>query len=509
MKNNTWKPFAITLLVIAILLGMFYLPRIQVGDKMLRRVNIISEIQKRNDEGEILAEILADEAEGIVEQKFDSSETSVNEPIYVDNIPEGMTAIEDFSIEDGRIMDRFYSALDKADYRPVRIAYYGDSYIEGDILTADLREYLQQQYGGCGVGFVDISSITAGFRQTVRAYSNGWEDHNANDVDKKFDISYQGINGRYFIGNNASMELKGQTRKYAAHLDTAYMATVYFTPGPGLTLYAAINGDTPNILYRSGEEPDVQEDVRIVTDMHVDSYYNADSTEVYYDTTYTTREVRSVVGHQELGNIAYKYIKGRIGSMRMSVSNGASSRFYGVAFDGLKGITLDNFSMRGSNGCYIQDIPMNTLKAFNKIRPYDLIVVHFGLNTANRNQKNYSAYISKMSKSIAHLKEAFPEAAILVISVADREEKNADGRMRTMTGVRELISYQRKMAADQHVAFWNLYEAMGGEGSLVDMVAKKQASLDYTHINFAGGRRLGKLLFDVLQNGKENYDNRK
>ena len=40
--------------------------------------------------------------------------------------------------------------------RPVRIAYFGDSFIEADILTADLREMLQQKYGGCGVGFVDV-----------------------------------------------------------------------------------------------------------------------------------------------------------------------------------------------------------------------------------------------------------------------------------------------------------------------------------------------------------------
>jgi hypothetical protein len=58
------------------------------------------------------------------------------------------------------------------------------------------------------------------------------------------------------------------------------------------------------------------------------------------------------------------------------------------------------------------------------------------------------------------------------------------------------------------VAFWNLYEAMGGDGSLAKMTEKKQANLDYTHINFAGGRHLAELMFDVLMNGKSNYDNR-
>lgn len=509
MKNNSWKPFAITLLVIVILMGMFYLPRIQVGDKLLRRVNILSEIQKRDNDGNIVAEIKADESEGIVEQKFDSSKTSVQQAIFVDSIPEGMTAIEDFSDGDAPIMDYFYAALDQADSRPVRIAYYGDSYIEGDILTEDLRELYQQKYGGQGVGFVDIHSITAGFRQTVTAKSTGWTDHNANDKGKGFNKSYQGINGRYFIGSNATMDIKGQKRKYGSHLDTMQVATVYFTPGPGLTLSYSKNGGEMEELYTTGGEAELDVQTYTVTDKHVNVTYSEDSSEVYYDTTYTTREVTTSVARQEQGHIAHKSVKGRIGSFKINVSNGGSSRFYGVALDGTKGVTLDNFSMRGSNGWYIQDIPLATLKSFNEMRPYDLIVVHFGLNTASRKQKDYSAYTSKMAKAISHLRKAFPETAILVVSIADREEKNHDGQMHTMPGVRELISYQRKMASDEHVAFWNIYEAMGGDGSLAEMVANKQANLDYTHINFAGGKHLAKIFFDVLENGKENYDRRK
>ena len=114
-----------------------------------------------------------------------------------------------------------------------------------------------------------------------------------------------------------------------------------------------------------------------------------------------------------------------------------------------------------------------------------------------------------MANSIAHLKAQFPNASILVIGVGDREEKDVDGNLHTMPGVRELISYQRKMAADKKVAFWNLYEAMGGDGSISLMVTHKQANLDYTHINFAGGKKLARILYDVLMNGKENYDKRK
>ena len=151
---------------------------------------------------------------------------------------------------------------------------------------------------------------------------------------------------------------------------------------------------------------------------------------------------------------------------------------------------------------------METLRSFSAVRPYDLIILHYGLNVANEKQKDYGGYIAQLGKVIDRMREAYPHASILVVSMGDRDKRGSDGQMHTMGGVKEMVSYERKMASDHHVAFWNLYEAMGGDGSLARMTEKKQANLDYTHINFAGGRHLAELLFDVLMNGKSNYDNR-
>ena len=121
-----------------------------------------------------------------------------------------------------RGMTRFYQALDELAKapRPVRIAYFGDSFIEADILTADLREMLQQKYGGCGVGFVTITSMTSGFRPTVRHSFSGWQSHSVMDS-VFFDRSKLGVSGHYFIPNtDAYVELRGQ-KNYASRLDTS------------------------------------------------------------------------------------------------------------------------------------------------------------------------------------------------------------------------------------------------------------------------------------------------
>ena len=75
-----------------------------------------------------------------------------------------------------------------------------------------------------------------------------------------------------------------------------------------------------------------------------------------------------------------------------------------------------------------------------------------------------------------------------------------------MKGVEELIVSQQKMAADGKMAFFNLFKAMGGKGSMAKLVDRKLAAKDFTHINFEGGKELSKYLFDAIRVGYENYE---
>ena len=500
MKNKIWQTFLLTLIVVVALAALFYLPRTQVGDMELRRVNILSDVQRLDKEGRILAEVKADSIDGYVEKGIDTAAVRVRQLAYVDTVPQGMTPIEDFADVTGlhREMDHFYAALGQASQRPVRVAYFGDSYIEGDILTMDLRGLLQQKFGGRGVGFVEIACVSSDFRRSATTRRSGWKRYHANEKGRGFKPAMQGLAGSYFIPTGtATYELRGQSNVYPHLLDTADVATVFFTPGEGLSIDYALNGGPAQSLFSNGEaqEPEMVEE--LVEEIDSDSV-------VRYKTV--RRAIDPV--QQGAGNIVAKNVDARIGRFSMTVKGGQGSRFYGVALDGHRGVAVDNFSMRGSGGQHLCGIPQETLRRFASLRPYDLIILHFGLNVASPKQKDYSAYTSQLGTVIDHMKEAFPHASILVVSMGDRDKRGSDGQMHTMSGVKEMVSYLRKMASDHHVAFWNLYEAMGGDGSLARMAEKKQANLDYTHINFAGGRRLAGLLFDVLMNGKDNYQHR-
>lgn len=83
--------------------------------------------------------------------------------------------IEDYSL--GHIgLQRFFAALKNRRElnRPVRVAFLGDSFIEGDIMVADFRSGMQKEFGGRGVGFVPVTSVAAQFRPTVEQRASGW-----------------------------------------------------------------------------------------------------------------------------------------------------------------------------------------------------------------------------------------------------------------------------------------------------------------------------------------------
>lgn len=448
MKNYIVRTFLLTLIIFVALVGLHFLPTLSVDGYTLRKVDIFADIRTPEfDESEADSILLPPPVK----------------PAFVDTCKAGMTCIEDYSDSTKYGMSKFYAVLNKVKEmnRPVRIAVFGDSFIEADIFTADLRSLLQTRYGGSGVGFIPVTSMTSGYRPTVRHSFGGWSSHCV--TDSIFNSKQQGISGHYFVPRSgAYIEAKGQT-KYGNHLDTCEVATLYFVNKGTLQITSRVNNKETQQY-----EPEAE------------------------------------------GSLQFVSTKGQIGSVRWQINQADSALFYGLSMDGEKGICVDNFSLRGSSGLSLRGIPGEMLRQFNAQRTYDLIVLQYGLNIATERGKNYDKYKAGMLTAIEHLKTCFPQAGILVLSVGDRDYKTETGELRTMPGVKNLIRYQQAIAAESSVAFWNMFEAMGGEGSMAKMVHAKPSmgNYDYTHINFRGGERLAKLLYETMMYGKEQYDRR-
>jgi len=59
---------------------------------------------------------------------------------------------------------KFARALRSADQQVVRVLHYGDSQIEGDRISADLRDVLQRRFGGMGPGLQGMDPFVHGQR---------------------------------------------------------------------------------------------------------------------------------------------------------------------------------------------------------------------------------------------------------------------------------------------------------------------------------------------------------
>ena len=494
--NQIARSFVFIALIVAILLALHFLPKITIGETELRRVNLLSDILPEYlDDGDGLGfipdvpeppkpivvatpvapadsqqtaarpvvsndvRLQPTDTTGLGAVAYTPSNDSVVVVAPVAEQPEGITPILDYSQGQAGGMYYFYQQLARARQlgRPVRIAYYGDSFIEGDIFSQDLRELLQDQFGGNGVGWVDCASQVHGFRQSVVHSFSGITEYEI--VKRPFSNANQGIAQRYFTATEgARITYKGARAR--RHQNQWTKAIFYLRSDGGLRLQTTMNGDSTVV-----------------------------------DTIAGAPRLQAIECRDSVPMTSVSYTLRGIGS---------GTLFYGVALEPLSGVIVDNFSMRGSAGYTLSQIPDATLAQFAALRPYDLIVVHYGLNVANTGQSNYSGYTRNMGQAIEHLRQAYPHTSILVVSMPDRDQRSANG-LHTMKGVEALVAYQQIMASDHAVSFFNLFEAMGGRDSMKGLVEQGMANKDYTHINFKGGRHLARFLFDAIMAGYHSY----
>ena len=447
-NNNISKSHATVFITVALvfvaLLAMYQMPAITIGDYTLREVKILSDIddlRQINDELPPLPEVPK-------VTTADTSQTQQKNAKKVVTAPNDI--ITDYSGGNSGGLGHFYQCLDSVETmgRPVRIAYYGDSFIEGDILTADIRDILQQRYGGCGVGWVDCAKGTNAFRPTVRIVSDGFIPHLTNE--KPFDSSRQGINQKYYtLNGHARLTYKALT--FRGRRSTWQKARLWFTTQQPMTV--TIGNDSNAVRHEFQSSPSIQ----------------------------------------------YLETNGRADAITYNIEAGEGTTVFGASLEPVKGIVVDNLGLRGLPGFSLAKIPDATLRQFYRMRPYDLIIIHYGINCAadGNPESFYKAYVKKMTEIVEKIKRACPGASIMVCNVSDRDQRSADG-IRTMNAVKKLARYQRQIASESGVAFFDLFNAMGGDESMAKYVEKGWANKDYIHINFEGGKHIAEIVCKEL-----------
>lgn len=371
----------------------------------------------------------------------------------------GPALLEDFS-PDGRILHKFYSELNavKRGDKKGRIAFYGDSFIEGDIFCSDVRNSLQDFFGGNGVGFVPITSEVAQFRSTI---SHTYTGFNSFTVVKKDSIPKPYGIGGYCFTAGVENDLSYSVNPKYKHLDLFRDIKLFYT-SPETTVFK----------YHMDNNPEME---------------------------------MAVVASDRLQQKTFKGVNST--SVHFNFPPSDTIKLYGVSFEDSQGIFVDNFGLRGNSGLGLAKIPDRMHLQFNEFQHYQLIILQYGLNVIAPDTRDLSWYVKPMTGIIQRLKQCYPDAAILLMSVSDRSTK-VDGSYRTMESVPMMVAAQREIARESQVAFFNLYESMGGENSMIAYVDHQPplANKDYTHLNFQGGRRVAAIFVKTLMNEYQKYN---
>jgi hypothetical protein len=347
----------------------------------------------------------------------------------------------------------FIEALKQSKNKRVRVAHFGDSIILGDIITEGIRDNLQKQFGGNGAGFVSMNIEDYGMRKTTTvSFSNDWKEsslfkRNPNNLPL-------GINGCAFIPSNGSFAKYEITRLSKTLKSFKNVRLYYLNEGNPCSIKYSFNNDmvqTGNIVPS-----------KKVSELILSS--SSDATSIRFDFPICSK--------------AY---------------------FYGVSLENGNGVYVDNFPMRGQSGVQLTDITLPVFKDFNDLMDYKLIILNFGVNVVSPEHNDYQWYETKMEKVINTFKSAFPHASILIVSVGDKSIKKGI-KFITDPAITLLLKAQKSLAERTKVAFWNLFDAMGGINSIEDWVnARPQLALkDYCHLTSEGGNLVADLLTEAL-----------
>ena len=342
----------------------------------------------------------------------------------------------------------------------VRIAYFGDSMTDGDLIVKDFRTYLQEKFGGQGVGFVNITSESASSRSSVtHEFSGNWKTQSYLKV-KRPSRAF-GVNGHVFFANDTAnvawVKYKATKTKFASEL-----------PRPTL-FYGSSSNKEGKVFFVAG------------------------------DTI-----VKKLTPNNTLNTLTLS--EGSLKNLKVNFKKADSIPIYGFNFDDGKGVHVDNFSNRGNSGLPLGSFDINTMRAFHAKLDYDLILLQYGANVLNYGTLDYTWYEKRMTKVVNHLKECFPGVAILIVSTADKSTKY-DLEMKTDSAVVPLNRAQKKYAIKSEASFVNMYTLMGGDGSMVKWVEEvpSKANKDYTHFNHRGAKEAANLIFTQLNQGYETY----
>ena len=351
---------------------------------------------------------------------------------------------------------KFSRALKAAGKQVVRVLHYGDSQIEGDRISADLRETLQKRYGGTGPGLQGMDPFVPMASVDHRASGN-WRRFacfgRPSDREPSSLYGLRGIAHRY-EGSSASVELRARSYGYD-RVRKAQKLTLFLGPFESPTEVKVYFEDSlAHIRYYSAGDPSTME----------------------------------FMASKPMSRVRLEM-------------NGESPLWYGAAWDGAQGVAVDNVSMRGADGLGFKRIERTHFSQSLIQAGPGLVILQFGGNAVPyfKSAGEVERYGRAFAAQIQFFRRALPDADILVVGPSDMAHKVGTD-WETYPYVSKVRDALREAAHSQGAAFFDVFAFMGGAGSMADWTQRNPplAGADRIHFTPNGARKVGTALAQAL-----------
>ena len=391
-----------------------------------------------------------------------------------------------FPNNDNSVLYNFFEDLQAERDDVIRIVHYGDSQLEGDRITSVIRKNLQKQFGGSGPGLLPALQpynygVTIKQRNTGGWYRYNTMEHTKSVKGKRFGI------------------LAGFARfaplRYIAELDTTKVSendstkTEKVEPEVNTSAYGGMI--TFKRSKRAYENNNFYKQVRLFYG------YNQSPVRVSVYANDSLVETKTLPANRQLMSAKWKVNSPE--KLVFKFNGSDSPEIYAIGLDADKGIAVDNVPMRGSSGFMFTRQNKELLQSMLNKLNVKLLILEFGGNVTPYVTSNYDYYGKMFGKQLALIREIKPDLPMILIGPADMSRKRG-GEYVSYPNIPNISKALRKQAFKYDVAYWDMYEAMGGENSMPSWVFHDPplAGKDFIHFTRKGSEIISKIFYNAL-----------
>jgi len=368
-------------------------------------------------------------------------------------------------------MDPFFSALTAREQGEeddvVHALFYGTSENGFNRVTSQMRRRMQARFGDGGKGFVVVAP--------------GWRYQRHRDIDWRVDGNWDVFSvragrredGRYGLGgvlavNQGPAWVEYHTLTADAERDEDYFAFLAGSRWSRLELY--FQG-----FPAAGT---------VTIDVDGETHLVATATDAVRDDVFT---IDTVDGPHQA---------------RITTAD-PETRLYGVTMERSSGFVLDALMIIGAWGHTHLNYDEAHLERQVELRWPDLVIFQLGAKEVFRKpdltDEEARDFVNQYTLAVERTLAGRPGTSCLIVSMKDMGARMRD-RVLTRPAVHKIVAGSEEVARNTGCAFYNIFEAMGGEGTMERWSEHEPrlVSPDLGHLMRPGAIAVGDLITDAL-----------